>query len=126
MTDKPEGAQREHDPRLVEIVAACLCWAEFLGHDDRDDDPFSYWEGVAPHAKLRYMRDAELIACVMMTDRYYAIVPVEPTSTMIDRAMNARRGIRSIAGARETLQEMVAGARFDLKWRSGDIEDSHS
>lgn len=106
------------DSRLVELVAACLCWAEWPDHRTRTDEPLSYWQTVDPCARERYLADAEIIADAMSSDRHYAIVPVEPTQTMIERAMNAGRGIRSPGGARDVLREMVSGARYDLGWRT--------
>lgn len=108
--------------RLVEYVAACLCWAEWgTSLDGRTDDPWSYWQEVSPDARARYMQDARRIASMMQRDRDYALAPAKATEAMRQAALNERRGLRSHAGASDVFDAMVAAARKELRWRKGDV-----
>lgn len=81
------------DARLVEVVAAALCWAEWTrqGHKRRTDDPLSYWTGIADHAKDGYRKSAVLLALFMCGDADLAVVPNEPTAAMLNAARHCVR-----------------------------------
>lgn len=76
------------DPRLLDVVAAALCWAEFTaqGHKRRLDDPMTYWASVGEHAKVGYRRSAEPLALYLRGDSKLTIVPEELTPEMLHAA----------------------------------------
>lgn len=109
---------REPDPRLVDAVAARLCWAEWADQGARADTPAEYWATLSNAAKERYRPDGQILASAMTTDRLYAVVLNEANDEMALAAMDAGRGIRSLAGAQHVWRDMVAAARHALGWRS--------
>ncbi len=110
------------DRRLIEHVAACLCWAEWSSLDDRTDDPWTYWQSVSAEAKTRYYRDARHIAAAMRPHGGYVVVPQHATAEMRETALNAARGLRSATGAADVWDQMVDCAQDEMKWRSGDVD----
>lgn len=79
------------DIRLVEACAACLCWAEWSTHEGRADDPWSYWQTVAPEAKQRYMVDARRVAALLASNKIYALVPAASTPEIRQAGIDAGR-----------------------------------
>lgn len=71
------GGDMTPDPRLVEVVAAALCWAEFRVPACRSDDPMTYWRGISEDARAGYRKSAELLALFITGSANLAIVPKE-------------------------------------------------
>lgn len=73
------------DRRLLDAVAAALCWAEFgsAGHAHRTDDPATYWAHVGEQSKVKYRESALPLAMFMRGSNRLAIVPEELTPAML-------------------------------------------
>lgn len=101
------------DPRLLDAVAACLCWAEFAIHRHRpaSETPMSYWAELSVGARERYYRDATKLASAMMRNGEYAVVPTRATDTM-KMAASHKSNRDNIWNA------MVAAARTEMNWRT--------
>jgi len=104
MIDKNGLIKKIVDPRLLETVAASLCWAEFTDTFKRTDDPMKYWANVK-NREVYYV-DAEKICRAMMNDEY-VVVPVELTLDMINAGFEAKSGIRSEKGLRRLWRKMI-------------------
>lgn len=73
------GEGKAINPRLLDAVAMCLCWAEFPGmaaHRPPDETPASYWAKMPQLRREAYYADAELIGRFMAGDRELRLVPV--------------------------------------------------
>jgi len=106
----------EMDPRLVEHLAAALCWAEHPAHPARTDTPAEYWRATAEAAKTGYRRDARLVAAALCSNAW-AIIPVDPTTGMVEAANHADGHLKTPRAVRAILEGVVAAYRGEVLWR---------
>lgn len=100
---------RAVDPRLREVVAMALCWAEFADHRSVEGSVEGYWSQLTSVTRARYYHDAEQLALVMMGERL-SVVPDAPTKAMVSAARAIRPALRRDSHVEEVWRDMLAAA----------------
>lgn len=110
---QPQTATRI-DPRLREVVAMALCWAEWPGpHEHINESPAEYWAKMTPEARAQYYGDAESFAAAMMGCDL-VLVSQHPTPAMIEAARLVRPALRRDGHVEDVWREMLDARRE--KW----------
>lgn len=105
------ASTRTVDPRLREVVAMALCWAEWPGdHTKLREGPEEYWRTLTPEARARYYDDAESFARAMMGEGLF-LVPFKPTQPMVDAARAVRPALRADRHVHDVWRAMLENRR---------------